>query len=44
MIHLGVQAAHAGATRQTYMIGNAVALACRQAKNKLFTQIAKNGM
>lgn len=35
------EAAHAGATRQTYMIGNAVALACRQAKNKLFTQIAK---
>ena len=35
------EAAHAGATRQTYMIGNAVALACRQAKNKLFAQIAK---
>ena len=35
------EAAHAGATRQTYMIGNAVALACRQAKNKLFVQIAK---
>ena len=33
------EAAHAGATRQTYMIGNAVALACRQAKNKLFTFI-----
>ena len=32
MIHLGPEAAHAGATRQTYMIGNAVALACRQAK------------
>ena len=35
------EAAHAGATRQTYMVGNAVALACRQAKNKLFAQIAK---
>ena len=28
------EAAHAGATRQTYMIGNAVALACREAREK----------
>lgn len=30
------EAAHAGATRQTYMIGNVVALACREARGKLF--------
>ena len=29
------EAAHAGATRQTYMIGNAVALACRGARQKI---------
>ena len=29
------EAAHAGATRQTYMIGNSVALACRDARAKL---------
>nr|WP_268807714.1 molybdopterin cofactor-binding domain-containing protein [Candidatus Halocynthiibacter alkanivorans] len=34
------EAAHAGATRQTYMIGNAVTLACREAKMALFEQIA----
>lgn len=34
------EAAHAGATRQTYMIGNAVTLACREAKKALFEQIA----
>lgn len=34
------EAAHAGATRQTYMIGNSVALASREAKNVLFEQIA----
>ena len=34
------EAAHAGATRQTYMIGNSVALACREAKQKLFDEIA----
>jgi len=34
------EAAHAGATRQTYMIGNAVTLACREAKTKLFDEIA----
>ncbi|WP_412051438.1 MULTISPECIES: xanthine dehydrogenase family protein molybdopterin-binding subunit [unclassified Hoeflea] len=35
------EAAHAGATRQTYMIGNAVTLACREAKGKLFDEIAE---
>jgi CO/xanthine dehydrogenase Mo-binding subunit len=35
------EAAHAGATRQTYMIGNAVTLACREAKAKLFDEIAE---
>ena len=35
------EAAHAGATRQTYMIGNAVAMACRDAKDRLFSEIAK---
>jgi len=34
------EAAHAGATRQTYMIGNSVALACREAKARLFAEIA----
>ncbi len=34
------EAAHAGATRQTYMIGNAVALACREARAKLFDELA----
>ena len=34
------EAAHAGATRQTYMIGNSVALACRDARAKLFAEIA----
>ncbi|WP_212526069.1 molybdopterin cofactor-binding domain-containing protein [Actibacterium sp. MT2.3-13A] len=34
------EAAHAGATRQTYMIGNSVALASREARNVLFEQIA----
>ena len=34
------EAAHAGATRQTYMIGNAVALAARQARGKLVELIA----
>lgn len=29
------EAAHAGATRQTYMCGNAVALACRDARKRL---------
>jgi CO/xanthine dehydrogenase Mo-binding subunit len=35
------EAAHAGATRQTYMIGNSVALACRDARAKLDAEIAK---
>jgi CO/xanthine dehydrogenase Mo-binding subunit len=34
------EAAHAGATRQTYMIGNSVALASREAQKALFEQIA----
>lgn len=34
------EAAHAGATRQTYMIGNSVALACREARERLFREIA----
>jgi CO/xanthine dehydrogenase Mo-binding subunit len=34
------EAAHAGATRQTYMIGNSVALASREARAKLFAEIA----
>lgn len=34
------EAAHAGATRQTYMIGNSVALASKEAKKMLFEQIA----
>jgi CO/xanthine dehydrogenase Mo-binding subunit len=36
------EAAHAGATRQTYMIGNSVALACREARGKLDEEIAKH--
>ncbi len=34
------EAAHAGATRQTYMIGNCVALACREAREKLDVELA----
>ncbi|MBI3433785.1 MAG: molybdopterin-dependent oxidoreductase [Proteobacteria bacterium] len=34
------EAAHAGATRQTYMIGNAVALAARQARAQLVDVVA----
>lgn len=34
------EAAHAGATRQTYMIGNSVALACRDARAKLIAELA----
>jgi CO/xanthine dehydrogenase Mo-binding subunit len=34
------EAAHAGATRQTYMIGNAVALASREAKKRLIDVMA----
>ncbi len=34
------EAAHAGATRQTYMIGNAVALACREARARLHAELA----
>jgi len=34
------EAAHAGATRQTYMIGNSVALAAREARQALCEQIA----
>jgi CO/xanthine dehydrogenase Mo-binding subunit len=36
------EAAHAGATRQTYMIGNAVALASRQARAMLVDVLAKH--
>ncbi len=36
------EAAHAGATRQTYMIGNAVALASRQARAALVEVLAKH--
>jgi CO/xanthine dehydrogenase Mo-binding subunit len=36
------EAAHAGATRQTYMIGNAVALACREARRKLVEVVARH--
>jgi CO/xanthine dehydrogenase Mo-binding subunit len=35
------EAAHAGATRQTYMIGNVVALACREARGKLVDFMAQ---
>jgi len=34
------EAAHAGATRQTYMIGNSVALACRDARARLDKELA----
>ena len=34
------EAAHAGATRQTYMIGNSVALACREAKGRFVQAVA----
>jgi len=34
------EAAHAGATRQTYMIANAVAMACRDARGKFDKEIA----
>ncbi len=34
------EAAHAGATRQTYMIGNSVALACREAFARLVAELA----
>lgn len=34
------EAAHAGATRQTYMIGNALAIACREARGRLVAEIA----
>jgi CO/xanthine dehydrogenase Mo-binding subunit len=34
------EAAHAGATRQTYMIGNSVALACRDARARLVKELA----
>jgi len=34
------EAAHAGATRQTYMIGNSVALACRDARVRLVAELA----
>ncbi len=36
------EAAHAGATRQTYMIGNSVALACREARARLVDVVARN--
>ena len=36
------EAAHAGATRQTYMIGNSVALACRDARAKLDKELAEH--
>src|ERR1700732_5599334 len=35
------EAAHAGATRQTYMIGNAVALASAEARARLVAVVAK---
>ena len=34
------EAAHAGATRQTYMIGYSVALACREARGRFFAALA----
>jgi len=34
------EAAHAGATRQTYMIANAVAMACRNARQRFDAEIA----
>jgi CO/xanthine dehydrogenase Mo-binding subunit len=36
------EAAHAGATRQTYMIGNAVAAACREAKERFIAAISRH--
>src|SRR5712691_4920174 len=36
------EAAHAGATRQTYMIGNAVALASQEARSHLVAVVAKH--
>jgi len=35
------EAAHAGATRQTYMIGNSVAMACREAKGRFVQAVAE---
>ncbi len=35
------EAAHAGATRQTYMIGNSVAIACREAKDRFVKAVAE---
>jgi aldehyde oxidoreductase len=35
------EAAHAGATRQTYMIGNVVAIAAREARGKLLDVLAR---
>ena len=35
------EAAHAGATRQTYMIGNSVAMACREAKGRFVGAMAE---
>jgi CO/xanthine dehydrogenase Mo-binding subunit len=35
------EAAHAGATRQTYMIGNSVALACREARGRFVEALAR---
>src|SRR5258707_12824112 len=34
------EAAHAGATRQTYMIGNSVAIACPEAKGRFVVAVA----
>ncbi|HSM19417.1 MAG TPA: molybdopterin cofactor-binding domain-containing protein, partial [Hyphomicrobiales bacterium] len=36
------EAAHAGATRQTYVIGNSVALACRDARARFDREIAEH--
>ncbi len=36
------EAAHAGATRQTYMIANAVAIACRDARAKFDRELAQH--
>jgi CO/xanthine dehydrogenase Mo-binding subunit len=36
------EAAHAGATRQTYMLGNSVHLAAQEAKKHLFEQLAEH--
>ena len=35
------EAAHAGATRQTYMIGNSVALACREARGRFVAALSQ---